>query len=168
MLENSRQDRTVGVTRPSRLRSAVTNRARLFVSGDGRSPWARRWRDLVELHAGDLGGIDLLSEAQLSLIKRASTIEVELELSEGKMSMGAEVDLDIFTRSASHLRRILETLGVERRPRDAAPTLNQYLDARAIAVGESAGESNASDPSPGAIRRRRRHQGQPGARWRAI
>jgi hypothetical protein len=126
MLENTLQDRPPSIARSVRNRSAVTNRKRLFVEGDGRSPWARRWRDLVELHAGDLGGIDVLSEAQFSLIKRAATIEVELELSEGRMSMGQEVDLDIFTRSAGHLRRILETLGIERQPRDVTPDPLEY------------------------------------------
>jgi hypothetical protein len=140
LAENSLQDRPPIISRSVQNRSAVTNRKRLFVEGDGRSPWARRWRDLVELHAGDLGGIDVLSEAQFSLIKRAATIEVELELSEGRMSMGQEVDLDIFTRSASHLRRIFETLGIERRPKDATPSLAQYLSARTaeMAVSESA------------------------------
>jgi hypothetical protein len=124
--ENTLQDRPPSIARSVRNRSAVTNRKRLFVEGDGRTPWARRWRDLVELHAGDLGGIDVLSEAQFSLIKRAATIEVELELSEGRMSMGQEVDLDVFTRSASHLRRILETLGIERRPTDVTPDPLEY------------------------------------------
>jgi hypothetical protein len=133
--ENSLRNQPPSIKRSVQNRSAVTNRKRLFVEGDGRSPWARRWRDLVELHAGDLGGIDVLSEAQFSLIKRAATIEVELELSEGRMSMGQEVDLDVFTRSASHLRRILETLGIERRPRDVTPTLREYLAAKE-AVGE--------------------------------
>jgi hypothetical protein len=111
MPENSSYHRQPIAVRSARLRSAVTNRKRLFVEGDGRSPWARRWRDLVELHAGDLGGMDLLSEAQLSLIKRASTIEVELEQVEGRLSSGRDADLDLYTRSASHHRRILETLG---------------------------------------------------------
>ena len=137
MLENTLQDRRPSIARSVRNRSAVTNRKRLFVDGDGRSPWARRWRDLIELHAGDLGGIDVLSEAQFSLIKRAATIEVELELSEGRMSRSEEVDLDIFTRSVSHLRRILETLGIERRPRDITPTLSQYLAAVQTAASEA-------------------------------
>jgi hypothetical protein len=31
----------------------------------------RSWRDLIELHVADLGGVAALSEAQRSLIKRA-------------------------------------------------------------------------------------------------
>jgi len=45
-----------------------------------------------------LGGHAALSEAQLSLVKRASAIECELEQLEGKLSMGEQVDLDRFTR----------------------------------------------------------------------
>jgi hypothetical protein len=104
--------------RAPRQRSAVTNGRKLFVEGDGNSAWSRRYRDLVAGHANDLGGGDALSEAQLSLVRRASAIECELEQMEGRLSMGEEVDLDIFTRATSHLRRLFEVLGVERRPRD--------------------------------------------------
>jgi hypothetical protein len=82
------------------------------------SRWARRYRDLIAAHVADLGGADILSEAQLSLIKRASAIELELEQAEGKLSMGEAVDLDSFTRAASHLRRLFEVLGLARRGRD--------------------------------------------------
>jgi hypothetical protein len=110
------------------MRSAVTNGKRLFVEGDGNTKWSRRYRDLIAAHVVDLGGAELLSEAQASLVRRASAIEVELEEMEGKLSMGLPVDLDLFTRSASHLRRILETLGLERRPKDVTPSLRTYLD----------------------------------------
>jgi hypothetical protein len=101
-----------------RTRSRVTTGRAVFVEGDGNSRWARRYRDLIAAHCQDLGGVDLLSEAQLSLIKRASAIELELEQMEGKLSLGEQVDLDVFTRSASHLRRLFETLGIERKCRD--------------------------------------------------
>src|SRR5262249_25985720 len=41
---------------------------------DQRSPWARRLRDIIELHVGGLGGPEALSEAKRSLTRRASTI----------------------------------------------------------------------------------------------
>jgi hypothetical protein len=110
-------DRSATVAKPPRQRSAVTNGKKLFVDGDGNSAWSRRYRDLVSGHVADTGGRDLLSEAQVSLIKRAAAIEVELEQMEGRLSKGESIDLDLFTRSASHLRRILETIGVERRAR---------------------------------------------------
>ena len=64
-----------------------------------------------------MGGRDTLSEAQLSLVRRAAALECELEAQEARMSQGEPVNLDSFGRAASHLRRILETLGLERRPK---------------------------------------------------
>jgi hypothetical protein len=126
-------DRADIVTLPSRQRSAVTNGRRMFVEGDGNSAWSRRFRDLAAQHADDLGGIVNLSEAQQSLIRRVSAIEVELEQMEGRMSKGEAVDLDGYTRAAGHLRRILETLGTERRAKNVTPTLGEYLAAKAAA-----------------------------------
>jgi hypothetical protein len=65
----------------------------------------------------------------MSLVRRASAIECELEQMEGRLSCGENVDLDAFTRAASHLRRILETIGLERRPREVQ-TLGEYLATR--------------------------------------
>jgi hypothetical protein len=67
--------------------------ARLLVSR------RRRYRDLIAGHVSVLGGHAALSEAQLSLVKRASAIECELEQLKGKLSMGEQVDLDRFTRA---------------------------------------------------------------------
>jgi hypothetical protein len=124
---NSPANRPATDTRARTLRSAVTNGRRLFVEGDGNSAWSRRYRDLVIGHVNDLGGAALLSEAQKSLVRRASAIELELEQMEGKLSRGEAVDPDVFTRSASHLRRIFETLGIERKQKDVTPTVREYV-----------------------------------------
>jgi hypothetical protein len=104
--------------RPPAQRSAVSNGKRLFVQGDGRSPWSRRYYDLIALHVGDLGGRANLSEAQLALIKRAATLEVELEQMEGKLSLGETIDLDVFGRATGNLRRVWESLGLKRELRN--------------------------------------------------
>jgi hypothetical protein len=57
---------------------ATTGRHLFAAGGDGRSAWGRRWRDLWLSHAKDLGA-DILSEAQVSIIKRVSAMEAELE-----------------------------------------------------------------------------------------
>ncbi len=113
--------RTASDAKPPRQRSAVTNGKRAFVDGDGNAAWTRRWRDLVSAHACDLGGAAALSEAQSSLVRRVATIEIELEQLEGKLSKGETVDLDAYTRAANSLRRLLETLGIERRARIVSP-----------------------------------------------
>ena len=61
--------------------------------------------------------LDALSEARLSLIRRAATLELQLEQLECAMSEGKDVDIEGYGRVASHLRRILEAIGVERKPR---------------------------------------------------
>jgi hypothetical protein len=109
-----------------RTRSQATSGRRVFVEGDGNSRWARRYRDLIAAHCQDMGGVDLLSEAQLSLVKRVSTLELECEQAEGKLSMGQEIDLDLYQRMLNSLRRALETLGIERRAKPVE-TLSEYL-----------------------------------------
>ena len=115
---NSSASNPASTPKNPRLRSRVSNGRKAFVEGDGRSPWARRWRDLIEAHITDLGGLAALSEAQRSLIKRASTIEIELEQVEGRLSLGRAADLAEYATAASHLRRIFETLGIDRKARD--------------------------------------------------
>jgi hypothetical protein len=74
----------------------------------------------------------VLSEAQLSLIRRASAIECELEQLDGALSMGQPVDLDVYGRVSGHLRRLFETLGVKRQPRDVNMSLQEYFDVRPV------------------------------------
>jgi hypothetical protein len=109
-----------------RPRSAVTSGRKLFVAGDPNSAWARRFHDLVVGHIADAGGRDRISEAQFALCKRAAALECELEQLEGRLSQGEQIDLDRYGRAASHLRRILESIGLERKPREVVPTIEQY------------------------------------------
>jgi hypothetical protein len=114
----------------NRIRSAVTNGERTFVIGDGNSPWARRQRDLLALHIVDLGGEERLSENQLSLCRRAATLETELEMLEGQLSLGKVADLDLYNRLSGNLRRILESIGLERVARpvnDGSQALADYF-----------------------------------------
>jgi hypothetical protein len=113
-----------------RIRSAVTNGLRAFVLGDGNSPWARRQRDLLALHIADLGDEERLSENQLSLCRRAATLETELEMLEGQLSLGKVADLDLYNRLSGNLRRILESIGIERVARpvnDSSQALADYF-----------------------------------------
>jgi hypothetical protein len=121
--------------RLQKQRSAVTNGRRLFVDGDARSPWSRRYYDLVSLHVSDMGGRSNLCEGQLALIKRACALQVELEQMDGRLSLGQEVDLDVYQRVTNTLRRVLESLGLNtgRKPRDITDEsdtakLNRLLD----------------------------------------
>ncbi len=121
--------RTNGVERSTSLtsrkpegRSRVSNGNGLFVERiDGRSLWARRFRDLIELHVTDLGGPDTCSEGQCSLIRRIATLETELERLECKWAKkGGCTDmseLDLYQRLSNTLRRHLVVIGLERKAR---------------------------------------------------
>jgi hypothetical protein len=121
-------DRPPVDSRHPRNRSAVTNGKRLFLYGDSNSAWSRRWKDLVCGHVADKGGRDYLSEAQISLIRRAACLEVELERMEGRLSMGHDLHIESYAAAVGHLRRVFEAIGLERKPREV-PNLRQYLEA---------------------------------------
>jgi len=110
-----------------RPRSAVTSGRKLLIGGDPNSAWSRRYRDLVTRHVSDLGGRGVLSEAQLSLVRRAAALAVELESMEVRMSEGQAGNLDSFGRATSHLRRLYESIGLKRAPRDVTPSLADLI-----------------------------------------
>jgi len=96
--------------------------------GDGRTVWARRWNDLVLMHASDLGGYDMLSEAQLSICRRVSTLECELESMEGRKSAGLPVDIELYGRLSGRLCRMLELIGIRRLTKPLDP-LSEFAKA---------------------------------------
>lgn len=122
------------VKRPAKTRSRVTNGRSLFadVKVDERGAWARRFVDLVELHSEDLGGADRLSEAQRSLVRRVASLEVELERLEGAMAVGESIDLDAYGRAANTVRRLLETLGIERKAKTVEVTLADIMSRHTV------------------------------------
>jgi hypothetical protein len=127
--------------RAKRPRSAVTSGRKLLMQGDPNSAWARRYHDLLGGHVADLGGADALSEAQAALCRDAACLELELERMRSKLSAGEDIDLDLYGRVAGQRRRILETLGLRRQPKDVT-TLEAYLKAAPRQAPETAaGES---------------------------
>jgi hypothetical protein len=115
-------------------RSRITNGRELLPGVDGRGAWARRFRDLIELHLDDIGGAEAASSAERSIIRRASALEVELERLEAQFATAGEADadaLDLYSRASNTMRRHLEAIGLQRRPRDVTPSLDQYLGGRA-------------------------------------
>jgi hypothetical protein len=103
-------------------RSRVTN-GHLFPSNN-QGRWVRRCKDLIEIHLNDLGGEANCSAAEKSLIRRIAVLSVELEQLEQKFAIAGEAtphQLDLYGRSVGNLRRLLETLGIGRRPHDITP-----------------------------------------------
>lgn len=106
------------------IRSAISSGSELLHGLDHRSAWARRLNDLIVNHEQDLGGHDLLSEAQISVVRRCSMMQLQLELMEQKWSANggyaSEKQLGEYLRASNSLRRCYESLGLNtgRKPRD--------------------------------------------------
>lgn len=121
------------VDRKSHGRSRVTNGNELLPGIDGRGIYARRARDLVALFVSDLGGIDAASEAEKAIVRRASILCVELENLEVQFAKAGAAEpaaLDLYQRTSNSLGRLLDRLGLKRRPRDVTPDIGTYLSSR--------------------------------------
>jgi hypothetical protein len=115
-------------SRSSRLRSKMSNGSKLLPMTDGRSATARRFKDLVEDIAADLGGKDHLSEGQRQLIRRAAMLSAESERMEVLAARGeAEFDIDLYGMICDRLGRLFGRLGLERKSKDITPDLRSYL-----------------------------------------
>ena len=106
---------------PRKGRSRVSNGSVLIAGVDQRSPWVRRCKDILREHIVDLGGIDNCSSAERSILRRAAVLTTELEQLEARFATAGQADagdLEIYQRCANSLRRLLEAVGLQRRPRD--------------------------------------------------
>lgn len=121
---------SLSVANKRKGRSAVTNGSRLFVSADASGPWGRRYRDLIQSYAEDAGGLGNLTGLKITLIRRAAALTVECERLEGLLAEGADVDTDRLGRLSGHLRRIAETIGLDKTVVTVKPPTVEEIAAR--------------------------------------
>ncbi|WP_050627369.1 hypothetical protein [Bradyrhizobium viridifuturi] len=110
--------------------SAVTSGRKLFLKTEGldmRTSYALRFRDVLQIHTDELG--PTASEAELAIVRRAATLIVQLEQMEAKFAVedASPTALESYQRLANSMRRLLESVGLKRRPRDVTPSLHEYL-----------------------------------------
>lgn len=127
---------TASPKKVSKGRSRVSNArakgkvvaAMLFAADiDGRSIWGRRYRNLVDSIVSDMGGLHTLSELKLGLIRRVAALMIECEKLELPLARGEIADVDLLARLSSHMRRISETIGLERVTKTIEPTLAEII-----------------------------------------
>jgi hypothetical protein len=103
-------------------KSRITNGA-LLSGVDGRGAWVRRARDLIsEFINVHLAGADNCSPAERAIVRRVSVLIVELERLESKFAVANEASSEqllLYGRTANTLRRLLQSLGLSQRQRDA-------------------------------------------------
>jgi len=98
---------------------------------DGRSRAAMRCRELVAALEADLGGAARLSTSQRQLIQRAAVLATQLEDFEVRYALGEAVELPDYLAAINVQRRLLVSLGLERRARDVTPSLREYIAEKA-------------------------------------
>lgn len=94
-------------------------------------------------YINDRGGQEHCSLAERALIRRACVMLVELDRLEQKFAQMDEVDpssLTLYCTITNSLRRVLESIGIERRGRDVTPDLSTYLRAKAKVIDAESGD----------------------------
>jgi len=81
---------------------------------------------LIEDHTAQLGGAENVTEAERRLIRRSAMLSLQLEMMEQNWASNTEgaaspKQLEVYQRTSNSLRRLLESLGLRRRPRDVTP-----------------------------------------------
>jgi hypothetical protein len=134
--KNSTQSRTRSDLSLSKLRSAISNGSSLLVGVDERSVWCRRLRDLVNDAISDLGGRDMVSSAEMILVRRASMLALQCEMMETRWAQNegeaSAKQIETYQRVTGALRRTLESLGLRRRARDVTPSLQEYIASKSF------------------------------------
>jgi hypothetical protein len=123
-----RSNSTLAERKPT-ARSRVTNGRDLLPGIDGRSPVARRYRDICASLASDMGGAAMMSEARSQLCRRFAALSVIAETMEAQLARVEPIDLGEYALVSSTLVRIASRLGIERRSRKLVPTIAEYIEA---------------------------------------
>jgi hypothetical protein len=109
-------------------KSRIANGSVTVSGADNRLGWPRRLRELLADHLSDLPDA---SVSERSIIRRACVIECELERMETAFALAGEASpdaIDLYARCAANLRRLLESVGLQRRAKPiSGPSLGAIL-----------------------------------------
>lgn len=110
-------------------RTRVGNGSVVLQGVDGRSVVFRRYREILAALVSDMGGDP--SEAQQQIARRAASLAIWCEEQDTAAANGTPIDVAKYTTASNTLRRLLESLGLERRQRNVTPTIAEYAAQRA-------------------------------------
>lgn len=99
---------------------------------DGRTMAAKNARALIESLESDLGGSDRLTAAEREIVRRAALTAAMAEHMEAGWLTGRGVDVAAYCALVNVQRRLLMTVGLQRRSRDVTPDLARYIAAHAV------------------------------------
>lgn len=128
-------------------RSRLSNGSSILPTSDGRSLWARLFRDTYAALIAHCGGEDAISETRRMAARRVAALEAELIYLEdqfaSKREQGKSPDnesLALYGTLADRQRRLSDSLGWERKAKDITPDLQSYLSGKARHRSELDGE----------------------------
>lgn len=121
--------RAASIPSANKNRSNLSNNPFRLPGIDQQSTNGRRFKDLVEDIASDLGGVGALGPAQIVLVRQAALDVMRSETLHAAALRGETVDPEELTRAGNSATRTLNRLGVKHRPRDTSPSLAEYLAA---------------------------------------
>lgn len=138
------KDRPVFAARSKSNRSRVSNGQDLLPGIDGRSPMARRYRDIAAALISDMGGIDRCTEARLQLLRRFSAASVMAEAMEADLVNGKQINIVEHSLLSSTLVRLAQRIGISRMPKNVTPYLHDYLEQAAASSSEDTSDEEAA------------------------
>ncbi|HJQ59525.1 MAG TPA: hypothetical protein VJ890_21640 [Vineibacter sp.] len=110
-----------------RFRTHAGNAAHAIDGVDGRSQVGRRFGQVAAQVAADIGGPEVMSEAQIQLARTTAGLVVLREQLDRRLARRRRVDVADYTRLSNSLTRVLSAIGIKRLPRDVTPpTIEQY------------------------------------------
>ena len=98
---------------------------------DSRTHAAAKAKALVSALESDLGGPDNVTVAERQIVQHAGVLGAVIEHQEALWLAGDEVDESALLAAVNCQRRLLETVGLQRRARDVTPNIAAYSRDRA-------------------------------------
>jgi hypothetical protein len=111
---------------------------------DGRTRAAQAVSKTITSIATDLGGSEHLSTGEHQIIRRAALTGAMLEDMAARWLMGEPVDPGLYATLSNAERRLLETVGLKRRPRDVSLSLSEYVASRPAKPAQSHPENQST------------------------
>jgi hypothetical protein len=109
------------MTRP--LKAKLTTLDQL----DGRTIAAKRAHDTISAIESDLGGAENLTTAMRQLVESAAVTSAMVADLGSRWLAGEQIDLALFCTLGNAQRRLFETIGFTRVPKNVTPTVSEYL-----------------------------------------
>jgi hypothetical protein len=99
-----------------------------FENMDRRCGAFRETKRLIDALEADLGGADQLSTGERQLVQHGGVLGAILTDLEARWIAGEPIDVLAYCTIVNAQRRVFESIGLRRRPKDITPRLPDYLE----------------------------------------